>query len=57
MNVEELIEKLNKLPKDRLVKVRSNNRYQYRDIDVDFDDGYNYDAKKDIEFYELWGDK
>ncbi|AIS74040.1 hypothetical protein [Leuconostoc phage LLC-1] len=53
MNVEELIEKLNKLPKDRLVKVRSDNGYRYRDIDVDFDDGYSYDAKKDIEFYEL----
>ena len=52
MTVEELIEKLNKLPKDRLVKVRGANR-RYRDIDVDFDDGYNYDAKKDIEFYEL----
>lgn len=53
MNVEELIEKLNKLPKDRLVKVRSDNRYRYRDIDVDFDDGYSYDTRKDIEFYEL----
>jgi len=51
MTVEKLIEKLNKLPKDRLVKVRSTNRY--RDIDIDFDDGYSYDAQKDIEFYEL----
>ncbi|MHA7612473.1 hypothetical protein ACX2QB_09115 [Weissella viridescens] len=51
MTVEELIEKLNKLQKDRLVKVSTTHRY--RDIDVDFDDGYSYDSAKDIEFYEL----
>lgn len=51
MTVEELIEKLSNLDKNRLVKVRTNNRY--RDIDSGFDDGYVYDAGKDIEFYEM----
>lgn len=51
MTVEELIEKLSKLQKNRLVKVRTINRY--RDIDNYFDDRYSYDAAKDIEFYEL----
>lgn len=51
MTVEELIERLSKLQKDRLVKVGYHSKY--RDVDSDFDSGYNYDAGKDIEFYEL----
>lgn len=49
MTVEELIERLSKLKKDRLVKVWSVS--QIRDIDSEFDVGYHY--KDGIEFYEL----
>lgn len=49
MTVEELIERLSKLKKDRPVKVWSVSGT--RDIDNEFDVGYHY--KNGIEFYEL----
>ena len=49
MTVEELIERLGKLKKDRLVKVWSASGM--RDIDSEFDVGFHY--KNGIDFYEL----
>lgn len=49
MTVEELIERLSKLKKDRQVKVWSVSGI--RDIDSEFDVGYHYG--NGIEFYEL----
>lgn len=53
MTVEQLIKRLSKLDKKRMVKIKLHKIGTYREIDNDFDDGYQYDAYSDTEFYEL----